>query len=70
MDYAVKLTRSPTAMESEDVEALQALGWSDPEILTATEVIGFFNYYVRMVEALGVEPEPEMTRDPDVWPDP
>lgn len=57
-------------MRERDVQNLRTLGWTDPEILTATQVIGFFNYYVRMVEALGVEPEPEMKRDPAVWPDP
>lgn len=57
-------------MRERDVQDLRTLGWTDPEILTATQVIGFFNYYVRMVEALGVEPEPEMKRDPAVWPDP
>ncbi len=49
---------------------MREVGWTDAQILTATEVVGFFNYYVRMVEALGVEPEPEMERDPEVWPDP
>ncbi|WP_419162199.1 hypothetical protein [Candidatus Palauibacter sp.] len=70
MDFAVSVTREPTATGASDIEALRAVGWTDPQILTATEVIGFFNYYVRMVEALGVEAEPEMSRDPDVWPDP
>ena len=69
MDFAVTLTRDPTATGAAEVEELRALGWTDAQILTATEVIGFFNYYVRMVEALGVEPEPEMRRDPTVWPD-
>ena len=70
MDFAVALTRDPASTGAREIEALRAVGWTDAQILTATEVIGFFNYYVRMVEALGVEPEPEMTRDPDVWPDP
>lgn len=70
MDFAVAVTKDPTAMRERDVQNLRTLGWTDPEILTATQVIGFFNYYVRMVEALGVEPEPEMKRDPAVWPDP
>lgn len=70
MDFAVAVTKDPTAMRERDVQNLRTLGWTDPEILTATQVIGFFNYYVRMVEALGVEPEPEMKRDSAVWPDP
>jgi alkylhydroperoxidase family enzyme len=39
--------------------ALRAAGWSDAAILEAVEVIGFFNYYNRLADALGVEPEPE-----------
>ena len=70
MDFAVEVTTDPTAIHARDVENLRTLGWTDPEILTAAEVIGFFNYYVRIVEALGVEPESEMQRDPAVWPDP
>lgn len=70
MDFAVAVTRTPTGVGADEIEELRGVGWSDAQILTATEVIGFFNYYVRMVEALGVEPEPEMERDPLVWPDP
>ncbi len=70
MDYAVAITREPTSTGRRDIDELREVGWTDAQILTATEVVGFFNYYVRMVEALGVEPEPEMARDPAVWPDP
>ncbi|MCZ0934732.1 MAG: hypothetical protein OXJ54_06070 [Gemmatimonadetes bacterium] len=70
MDYAVAITREPTSTALRDIDGLREVGWTDAQILTATEVVGFFNYYVRMVEALGVEPEPEMERDPTVWPDP
>ncbi len=44
---------------------LRAAGWSDAAILEAVEVIGFFNYYNRLVDALGVEPEPEWDADSD-----
>ena len=57
MDYAVKVTREPRAGSERDIRTLREAGWTDEEILTATHVIGFFNYYVRMAEALGVEPE-------------
>ncbi|MDE2663855.1 MAG: hypothetical protein OXI39_12735 [Gemmatimonadota bacterium] len=70
MDYAVAITRDPASTARGDIDGLREVGWTDAQILTATEVVGFFNYYVRMVEALGVEPEPEMERDPAVWPDP
>lgn len=64
------ITREPTSTTRRDIDELREVGWTDAQILTATEVVGFFNYYVRMVEALGVEAEPEMERDPEVWPAP
>lgn len=70
MDYAVAITREPSSTARRDIDELREVGWTDAQILTATEVVGFFNYYVRMVEALGVEPEPEMERDAEVWPTP
>lgn len=59
MDFAVQVTRDPHAVGREGVQALRVRGWTDEEILLATHIIGFFNYYTRMVDALGVEPEPD-----------
>ena len=55
--YALKLTRTPRAMRSGDVEALRAAGLSDEEIFEATFVTAYFNYANRVAEGLGVEPE-------------
>ena len=57
LDFAVRLTLEPRAVERDSVEALRAGGWTDEEILAAAHIIGFFNYYVRLAEGLGVEPE-------------
>jgi uncharacterized peroxidase-related enzyme len=59
LDYAVRLTLDTHATREADVVRLRAAGWEDEAILEAVEVIGFFNYYNRMVDALGVAPEPE-----------
>lgn len=59
LDHAVTLTRDPQGQDAEGIAALRALGWTDEEILEATEVIGFFNYYNRLVDGLGVEDEPD-----------
>ena len=59
LDYAVRLTLATDERGESDIQALRAAGWSDEAILEAVEVIGFFNYYNRLVDALGVEPEPE-----------
>jgi uncharacterized protein YciW len=42
------------------------VGWTDEEILTATHIVGFFNYYVRLADPLGVEPE-EFMRGNEVY---
>ncbi|MGH9779497.1 MAG: hypothetical protein ACRD5I_13905 [Candidatus Acidiferrales bacterium] len=57
MDYAVQVTREPFSVNQLAIEALHGHGWSDEEILTATHIIGFFNYYARLADALGVDPE-------------
>ncbi len=67
MDFAVQVTLAPRESGPGEIEKLRAHGWTDAEILTAVQVIGFFNYYVRLAEALGVDPEAEMRRDPDIW---
>lgn len=63
MDFAVQVTREPASVTRDTIDGLRGHGWSDAEILTATEVIGFFNYYARMADALGVEPEDFMADD-------
>lgn len=67
MDYAVLVTRRPAAVDTRTIDGLRSHGWDDADILTATEIIGFFNYYARMADALGIEPEDFMARDPETW---
>lgn len=51
------VTRDATKVTPRDLDALRAEGFRDEDILDAVEIIGFFNYYARMADALGVEPE-------------
>jgi uncharacterized peroxidase-related enzyme len=55
--FAAKLTRHPGAMEEGDVEALRRVGLSDRDVLHLTEVIAYYAYANRMVDALGAELE-------------
>ena len=68
LDFAVQVTSAPHRGGEEAIGVLRDAGWSDAGILEAVEIIGFFNYYNRLVDALGVEPEPEWgeTRPPPV----
>jgi uncharacterized peroxidase-related enzyme len=58
--FAEKLTRTPAKATKKDVEKLRAQGLSDRAIHDAAQVIGYFNYIIRISDGLGVDPEPEM----------
>lgn len=57
LDYAVAVTRDVHQVSRATIDGLRAHGLTDEEILDATQIIGLFNYYNRLVDALGVEPE-------------
>ena len=55
--YAVKLTKTPAAVDDADTDALRAAGFSDRDILDIVEVIGYYAYANRLADGLGVETE-------------
>lgn len=63
MDYAVQVTRDPHGVGPQGIDTLRRAGWTDEDILSATHIIGFFNYYTRLADALGVEPEDFMQEE-------
>ena len=60
LDYAVKLTKHPTEAGRNDLESLRQLGLSDVELVDAVHCIGYFNFINRVLDGLGVDPEPTM----------
>ena len=56
--FAAKLAREPGAMSRDDVEALRAAGFDDTAIHDIVQVTGFFCYYNRLADGLGIDPEP------------
>jgi uncharacterized peroxidase-related enzyme len=58
LDYAVKLTREPSAVRAEDVAALRAAGLDDAAIHDVAQITALFNYYNRIADGLGIDPEP------------
>ena len=60
--FAVKLTRAQSSMTREDSEALRAHGFDDAAILHIVQVTALFNYYTRLADGLGIDPEPEWGR--------
>ncbi len=61
--YAVKLTRTPGAVEPSDVEALRSHGFDDRGILDICQVASYYNYVNRLADGVGVEMEDHW--DPD-----
>ena len=57
LEYSEKLTLTPGAMESADVDALRTAGFSDRDILDIAEVVGYYAYVNRIADGLGVSIE-------------
>jgi uncharacterized peroxidase-related enzyme len=57
LDYAVKLTRTPSAITRDDFEELRAAGFDDAAIHDIVQITGYFNLYNRLALGLGVELE-------------
>jgi uncharacterized peroxidase-related enzyme len=62
LDFAVVMTTDQHHITQDTIEGLRRQGLSDEDILNVAEVTGFFNYYTRLADALGVEPEDFMVR--------
>lgn len=62
VEFAEKLTRTPSACAEADVAGLRSAGWSDGAIHDAGQVVAYFNYINRIADALGVEPEEGVPR--------
>jgi uncharacterized peroxidase-related enzyme len=60
LDYAVKLTVHPRDVRRDDLEALRGHGLNDEQLVDAVQCIGYFNFINRVLDGLGVDPEPSM----------
>lgn len=59
LDFALKLTRDQASMTADDVEVLRRHGLDDVAIHDVVQVAALFNYYTRLADGLGIDPEPE-----------
>lgn len=55
--FAEKLTLTPAAMERGDVDRLRSAGFSDADVLALVEVVAYYAYANRIVDALGAQLE-------------
>jgi len=53
VDFAVKLTRTPSALTSDDLKPLRQLGLTDQEILDLTHATAMFAWANRLMQTLG-----------------
>ncbi len=60
LNFAVKLTKHPSGLHQEDLDALRAYGFTDEQLVDAVHCIGYFNFINRVLDGLGVDPEPSM----------
>lgn len=60
LDYAVKLSLHPREVSRESLEALRQHGYTDEQLVDAVQCIGYFNFINRVLDGLGVDPEPGM----------
>jgi uncharacterized peroxidase-related enzyme len=60
LDFAVKLTKTPSGMVQSDLNDLRKNGFTDEEVVDAVHCIGYFNFINRVLDGLGVDPEPTM----------
>lgn len=54
LDYAVKLTVTPSSVGREDVEELRRHGFDDRDILDIVYVICLYNFNDRLADATGI----------------
>lgn len=57
LDYAMKLTLTPSSVGDRDVDALRAAGLADAAVLDVCQVTSYYNYVNRLADGLGVELE-------------
>ncbi len=57
VDYALRLTKSPSTITETDIATLRKVGLSDSAIHDAAAVVAYFNFVNRVALGLGVELE-------------
>ena len=55
LEFAVKVTKSASAVTPADLEHLRGYGLTDEALFAIVEVVGFFCYVNRIADAFGIE---------------
>ena len=59
LDYAVRLTATPTECDERDLARLRDVGLSDEEVWDVIEIAAMYNFTNRMAMATGMLPNEE-----------
>ena len=57
LQYATKLTLTPSEITARDVEGLREAGFSDRDVLDIVEVTAYYAYPNRIADGLGISTE-------------
>lgn len=57
LEYASKLTDTPSLVDQEDMGLLRKAGWDDRAIWEITALVSFFNFSGRLEAASGLPPD-------------
>ncbi len=57
LDFAVKLTLRPAAVEAHDIERLREAGFDNRAVLDIVQVTAYFAFANRLADGLGIELE-------------
>ena len=57
LGYAIKLTRTPSAMTADDIDLLRAAGFEDRAVHDICAIAAYFGFVNRIADGLGVEME-------------
>lgn len=60
LDFSILLTKSPSSVRKDELGALRSHGYSDEQLVDAVHCISYFNFINRVLDGLGVDPEPTM----------
>ena len=60
LEFAEKVTLTPSQVVDEDLEKLRQAGFSDDDIYLTTHIIGIFNYLVRLADVFDLDLDPEI----------
>ena len=61
LDYALKLTHSPSEIGAADIEHLRGVGFDDRAIHDACAIAAYYAFVNRIADGLGVDLEPRFS---------